>query len=146
MSFASDIQVVTISSTALAVQGRTRMAGVIYTSTNTSADLTFRDGSATGRIVFRLKSPAGAAFNDMMIPDDGILFKDGIHVTISNATHIPSVTVLFVGGQGGNTTLVSPGPGVSATGFVSEVFVPITNANLTGVNGTAGVGGVTVSV
>jgi hypothetical protein len=146
MSFASDIQAVTISSTALAVQGRTRMAGVIYTSTNTSADLTFRDGSATGNIVFRLKSPAGAASNDIMVPDDGILFKAGIHVTISNAAHIPSVTVLFVGGQGGNVTVVSSGPGVSATGLLSEVTVPITNAGLTGVGGTAGVSGVTVSV
>jgi hypothetical protein len=146
MSFASDIQAVTISSTALAVQGRTRMAGVIFTSTDTAADLTFRDGSATGNIVFRLKSPAGPALNDMMIPDDGIVFKSGIHVTISNSTHVPSLTVLFVGGQGGNTVLASAAPGVSATGSLSQVTVPITNADLTGVNGTGGVSGVTVSV
>lgn len=117
MSFASDIQAVTVSSTAQAVQGRTRLQGLIYISTTTSADLTFRDGGSNGLVRLKLKSPASAGSNDIIIPDDGILFRDGIHVTVSSNTHIPSVTLLYVGGQGGNTvTQAVQGVGATADG------------------------------
>jgi hypothetical protein len=125
MSFASDIQAVTVSSTAQAVQGRTRLQGLIYVSTTTSADLTFRDGGSNGTVRLKLKSPASAGSNDIIIPDDGILFRDGIHITVSNSTHVPSVTLLYVGGQGGNTiTQVVQGVGADADSSAVTVTTP----------------------
>jgi len=44
-----------------------------------------------------MTSPAAAGSQDMIIPDNGILFTDGIHITLSSA-EITSVTLLFVGG------------------------------------------------
>jgi len=44
-----------------------------------------------------MTSPAAAGSQDMIIPDNGILFPDGIHITLSSA-EITSVTLLFVGG------------------------------------------------
>jgi hypothetical protein len=44
-----------------------------------------------------MTSPAAAGSQDMIIQDNGILFPDGIHITLSSA-EITNVTLLFVGG------------------------------------------------
>jgi hypothetical protein len=44
-----------------------------------------------------LTTPASAGSQDLIIPDMGILFDDGIYIAVSSA-EITSVTVLFEGG------------------------------------------------
>jgi hypothetical protein len=95
MSFASDISAVTKSETGAAVNGRTRLAGVYFASTDTAGSVVVRTGGASGPIRLQLASPAAAGTNDLIIPDNGILCEDGAHVTLSNVT---SITLLYVGG------------------------------------------------
>ena len=96
MSF-SNIQSVQKTTTATAVNGRTRLLGLYFTNTATAATLTLRSGGSGGTVKLTVNSPASAGSQDLMIPDMGILFDDGIHVTFSSA-EITSVTLLFEGG------------------------------------------------
>jgi hypothetical protein len=97
MSFASDISAVSKTATGQAVNGRTRLAGMYFTNTVTPATITLRSGGGSGTVLLTMTSPAAAGSQDMIIPDNGILFTDGIHITLSSA-EITSVTLLFVGG------------------------------------------------
>lgn len=97
MSFASDVQAKTVTATGAAVNGRTRVQGVYYTCGATASILTLRSGGAGGTIELQLRTPAAAGAYDLIIPDDGILFTDGVHVTFADA-NVLSATVLFVGG------------------------------------------------
>ena len=97
MSFASDISAVSKIATGQAVNGRTRLAGLYFTHSATPATITLRSGGVSGTVLLSMTSPASAGSQDLIIPDNGILFSDGIHITLSSA-EITSVTVLFVGG------------------------------------------------
>ena len=97
MSFASDIQAVQKTATGDAVNGRTRLAGLYFTHTATPATITLRSGGGSGTTKIVMTSPAAAGSQDMIIPDNGILFEDGIHLTLSSS-EITTVTLLFVGG------------------------------------------------
>jgi hypothetical protein len=93
----SNIRSVQKTATGQAVNGRARLLGVYFTHTNTPATLTLRSGGATGTVLLALTSPASADSQDLILPDMGILFEDGIHITVSTAD-ITSVTLLFEGG------------------------------------------------
>jgi|Laugrespbdmm15dd_1035085.scaffolds.fasta_scaffold70416_2 hypothetical protein len=95
MSFASNISATTKAATGNAVDGRARLAGVYFVSTGTAGSITLRTGGASGPVLLQLASPAAALTTDLMIPDNGILFEDGVHVTLSG---VSSLTVLHVGG------------------------------------------------
>ncbi len=95
MSFSSDISAVTVVATGDALDGRTRLAGLYFVSTSTAGSLILRSGGSSGPIRLELATPAVAGNYDLIIPDDGILFKDGLHITLSNVT---SATLLYVGG------------------------------------------------
>lgn len=97
MSFASDISAVSKTATGQAVNGRTRLAGLYFTHSATPATITLRSGGASGTVLLTITSPAVAGSQDLIIPDNGILFSDGIHITLSSA-EITSATMLFVGG------------------------------------------------
>lgn len=93
----SNIQSVQKTATAQGVDGRARLLGAYFTHTATSATLTLRSGGASGTIKLRLTTPSAIGSQDLLIPDAGILFEDGIHITLSSA-EITSVTLLFEGG------------------------------------------------
>jgi len=97
MSFASDVQAKTMTTTGTAVNGRSRLQGVYYIATSTADTITFKNG-ASGETVLALPSPAAAGAHDLLIPDNGILCSDEIYVSF-NSANISSVVVLFVGGS-----------------------------------------------
>jgi hypothetical protein len=47
--------------------------------------------------VQKTTTPAAAGSQDLIIPDAGVLFEDGIHIGVSSA-EITSVTLLFENG------------------------------------------------
>jgi predicted secreted protein len=97
MSFASDIQATTLTDTGTAIGRRVRLAGINVVGTATAGTLTFRDGGSGGAIKLTYYTPAAAGGNDLLIPDNGILFETDMHVTFSNNTHVTSVVILYVG-------------------------------------------------
>lgn len=97
MSFASDVKAKTVTATGDAVNGRTRVQGIYYTCGGTAAAITLKTGGSSGTVIMEVKTPAAAGAYDIIIPDDGILAVDGVHVTFSSA-EVLSATVLYVGG------------------------------------------------
>ena len=96
MSF-SNIKSVQKTASAAAVSGRTRLLGVYFTNTATASTLVFKDGGSSGTARLSLVTPAAAGSQDLLIPDMGILFQDGIYITFGSA-EVTSVTLLFEGG------------------------------------------------
>lgn len=93
----SNIQSVQKTTTAQAVNGRARLLGVYFTNTATASTLVLKDGGSGGTARLSLVTPAAAGSQDILIPDMGILFDDGIHLTFGSA-EVTSVTLLFEGG------------------------------------------------
>ncbi len=96
MSF-SNIQAVQKTASAQGVNGRSRLLGVYFTHTATPATLSLKTGGSGGTTKLALTSPASAGSQDLIIPDTGILFDDGIYIAVGSA-EITSVTLLFEGG------------------------------------------------
>jgi hypothetical protein len=96
MSF-SNIQSVQKTASAQAVDGRARLLGVYFTHTATPATLSLKSGGSGGTTKLTLTTPAAIGSQDLIIPDMGILFDDGVYIALSSA-EITSVTLLFEGG------------------------------------------------
>ena len=94
---ASNLKSVQKTSSADAVSGRTRLLGVYFTNTATASSVVLKDGGSSGTARLSLLTPASAGSQDLMIPDMGILFENGIYITFGSA-EVTSVTLLYEGG------------------------------------------------
>jgi len=98
MSFASDISAVTKTTSDDAIGGRTRVQGIYYTCSNTASSFSLKNGTTSGgTALVTINTPAAAGGYDIIFPDDGILFTDGVYIDLASA-NVTSVTLLFVGG------------------------------------------------
>ena len=94
----SNIQAVTKTADAHAIAGRTRVIGVYFTNTATGSSFTLKNGSTSaGTALLTINTPAAAGASDLIIPDMGILFDDGVFIDV-NDVNVTSVTLLFYGG------------------------------------------------
>jgi hypothetical protein len=94
----SNIQAVTKTADAHAIAGRTRVIGVYFTNTATGSSFSLKNGStSSGSALMTINTPAAAGANDLIIPDMGILFDDGVFIDFGDA-QVTSVTLLFYGG------------------------------------------------
>jgi hypothetical protein len=95
---ASNIQAVTKTADAHAIAGRTRVIGVYFTNTATASSFALKNGStSSGTALMTINTPAAAGASDLIIPDMGILFDDGVFIDV-NDVNVTSVTLLFYGG------------------------------------------------
>jgi hypothetical protein len=95
MSFASDIKASTATETGQVIDGRTRVQGIYYVSEETAGSIELRSGGAEGALIADLATPAAVTSDNVVLPDAGLLFKDGVHVTLDNVT---SITLFYYGG------------------------------------------------
>ena len=66
---------------------RSRLRGYIIAGGASDGTVTFRNGSASGDTL--LIAPCNADDTETLnIPDQGVLFEDGIHVTLSNIDRV----------------------------------------------------------
>ena len=94
----SNIQAVTKTADAHAIAGRTRVIGVYFTNTATASSFALKNGStSSGTALMTINTPAAAGASDLIIPDMGILFDDGVFIDVNDA-NVTSVTLLFYGG------------------------------------------------
>jgi hypothetical protein len=95
---ASNIQAVTKTADAHAIAGRTRVIGVYFTNTATASSFALKNGStSSGTALMTINTPAAAGASDLIIPDMGILFDEGVFIDVNDA-QVTSVTLLFYGG------------------------------------------------
>ena len=94
----SNIQAVTKTADAHAVAGRTRVAGIYYTCTGTASSFTLKNGSTSGAsALVTINTPAAAGAYDIILPDLGVVFSDGVFIDVNDA-QVTSVTLFFYGG------------------------------------------------
>jgi len=82
MAMQTDVKSVHTEATATIVATRARIKGYHVISGGTAGDVIFRDGSSGGAIVLQFNIGTGTQPIVMLIPGEGILCQDGIHVTI----------------------------------------------------------------
>ena len=69
--------------------GRSRLKGVFLTSTATAGTADFLTTSPSGTSVLKLSSVSDAdATRDVTIPDDGVVFSDGIYIQYTVSTFL----------------------------------------------------------
>ena len=94
----NDVKAVTKKETGQVIDGRTRLQGLYFVH-GASADLTFSNGAtATGTTLLEVTSPSAIGTVDIFIPQNGIVFADGIHMTNGNTAAVTSVTLFYEGG------------------------------------------------
>lgn len=94
----SNIQAVTKTASDDAIAGRTRVAGIYYTCSDTASSFSLKNGSTSGgTALITINTPDAAGAVDLIMPDMGILFSDGVYIDIADA-NVTSVTLLFYGG------------------------------------------------
>ena len=83
MSFKSDVKAVRATGTGSVFAGRTRLRGIILENDGASTQsITLQDGNSVTQ--FEVSCPAGDVFA-FNIPEDGILFVDGMTVSAIGA-------------------------------------------------------------
>jgi len=69
--------------------GRSRLKGVFLTSTATAGTTNFHNSSPTGTNIMGLSSVASAtATRDVVIPEEGVVFTDGIYIQYTVSTFL----------------------------------------------------------
>ena len=121
MSFASDLQSVTRAGDAQMINGRTRVQAIYFVSTGSAGYVRLYDGTDSSTDpVTTVASPAAVGATDLILPDAGLLFKQGVYMDLSNVT---SVTLYFYGGARVDVDVPVSVTGVSAGASVSPVTV-----------------------
>lgn len=86
MTVQTDVLAAHVEATGTAVSGRYRLKGYQCLSGGTAGDIIFRDGGPSGPIRLQFNVPANTnnPFGNI-IPGQGILFQNSIHVTLPTA-------------------------------------------------------------
>jgi hypothetical protein len=89
----TDVLAVALTATGTAVTGRCRVKGYQISSDSVAAtDIVFRDGSASGATRLSLGVSIGSQSFGATLPGQGVLFVDGVHVTLPATVEI---TILY---------------------------------------------------
>ena len=88
----SDVVTASVTSTGDMTTNRSRLRGFVVSGGSSDGTVTFKNTSS-GSTLLVLPVSANAT-ETLNIPDNGILFVDGIHATLSN---IDRVTIFFTG-------------------------------------------------
>ena len=76
---------------------RARLKGIVVApAVSTAATFEFRDGGATGEILYQMDIPVNSNPNtfDVLIPGEGILFRTNIYLTLSVGS-VTGVTAFY---------------------------------------------------
>jgi hypothetical protein len=85
----TDVKSAHLEATGSLVSGRVRLKGYQCLSGGTAGDIIFTDGTATGleRLRFNVPANTNNPFANL-IPGEGILFEDGVYVTVPTSTKV----------------------------------------------------------
>lgn len=88
----TDVKSVTLTADGTAVAYRTRVKGVVITSTAIAGSVVLKDGGSGGTALLTVNTPAVASFHDMFIPGEGIVFGTDVYADISD---VSSITIFY---------------------------------------------------
>jgi hypothetical protein len=78
----SNIRSESVTATGAVYAGRCRLKNVIWTGGTVPGDLTLRNENGSGAILLQIAVNASNYNSNIDVPENGILFPDGIHCTI----------------------------------------------------------------
>lgn len=85
MAMQYDVKNVHANASGSLVGYRTRVKGMIITSTGAGAgSVQLKDGGSGGTIRIEVDVPSTAAFHNVVIPGEGVLFDSSVYATLSN--------------------------------------------------------------
>jgi len=93
MSVQNDVKAVTLllgASPSEVISSRARIRGINYVATASAGTILLEDGAGTD--LLSLVTPAAVGSHDVVLPDQGILFKDEVNCTLTNVT---AVTIFY---------------------------------------------------
>ena len=94
----SNLSAVTKTASDDAISGRTRVAAIYYTCSSTASSFSLKNGSTSGgTALVTITTPAAAGAVDLIFPDMGVLFDQGVYIDITDA-EVESVKLFFYGG------------------------------------------------
>ena len=94
----SNLSAVTKTESDHAIAGRTRVAAIYYTCSGTASSFSLKNGSTSGgTTLVTITTPAAAGAVDLIFPDMGVLFDEGVFIDVTD-TEVESVTLFFYGG------------------------------------------------
>ena len=94
----SNLSAVTKAADDDAIAGRTGVAAIYYTCGSTASSFQLKNGAVTGApTLVDIKTPAAAGAYDIIFPDMGVLFDEGVFIEFADA-NVTSVTLFFYGG------------------------------------------------
>jgi len=80
-----DVKNVHANASGSLVAYRTRVKGLIITSTGTGAGtLVLKDGGSGGTTLVEVDVPSTAAFHNVLVPGEGVLFETSVYATLTN--------------------------------------------------------------
>jgi hypothetical protein len=88
MSMQTDVLAVHTEVTATIVAYRTRVKAYHCISGGTAGDVIFRDGGSGGTILLQFNIGTGTQPITMLIPNQGIVFRTNVHVTLPATSKI----------------------------------------------------------
>ena len=98
MSFGSNVQMTTLTTSDVAINGRTRLNGLYYTCGSTASTINLYNGDAvSGDPLVSIVTPAVAGSQNVIIPQGGVLFTDGIYAELG--ADVTSASLVYMGGS-----------------------------------------------
>jgi hypothetical protein len=80
-----DVKNVHANASGSLVAYRTRVKGIIITSTGAGAGtMLLKDGGSGGTTLVEVDVPATAAFHNVLVPGEGVLFDTNVYATLTN--------------------------------------------------------------
>jgi len=85
MAMQSDVQNAHANASGSLVPSRTRVKGMVLTSTGGgTGTVQLKDGGSSGTVKIEVDVPNTAAFHSVVIPQEGVLFETSVYATLTN--------------------------------------------------------------
>ena len=92
MAMQADVQNVHTNASGSLVGYRTRVKGIVITSTGAgTGTVQLKDGGSGGTVKIEVDVPSTAAFHSVYVPQEGVLFETSVYATLTNC----SVSVFY---------------------------------------------------
>lgn len=94
MTMQYDVKATHLELTGYVVQARARVKGyqVLGLPDGSGGEITFRDGGPSGAVQLQFNVPPGIIPSYVLVPGEGVLFQNNIHVTLPEDV---SITVFY---------------------------------------------------
>jgi hypothetical protein len=93
MAMQNDVNAISLTASGDVFNGRTRVRGIVVVPGTSAGSVVLKDGGSSGTTILTIPTIANGEPFNMLIPDQGILFKTSAYATLSGTA--TGVTVFY---------------------------------------------------